>query len=136
MASVCYEVPDVQAAHSLNSCRCCCLAVHCHSGQSRSVALVAAFLMLEQGATLKQALDAIREARPQASPNAGEGKGRALYFLAPQVRWHEPYLFVCKITLQLVAGCRVILARRDVLQGTLRRCGCWSGSCMGRPLCR
>lgn len=35
------------------------------------MALVAAFLMLERGATLKQALDAIREARPQASPNAG-----------------------------------------------------------------
>jgi protein-tyrosine phosphatase len=36
------------------------------------VALVAAFLMLEQGDTLKQALDTIRDARPQASPNAGD----------------------------------------------------------------
>lgn len=61
----------VKISH-LRTLLCCWRAVHCHSGQSRSVALVAAFLMLEQGATLKQALDAIREARPQASPNAGD----------------------------------------------------------------
>ena len=48
-----------------------CAAVHCHSGQSRSVALLAAHLMLARGWTLKAALDFIRKSRPQASPNAG-----------------------------------------------------------------
>ena len=45
--------------------------MHCHSGQSRSVALTAAYLLLARRWTLKAALDFIRASRPQALPNAG-----------------------------------------------------------------
>ncbi|KAI8470555.1 MAG: hypothetical protein J3K34DRAFT_509307 [Monoraphidium minutum] len=45
--------------------------VHCHEGRSRSVTLVAAFLMMTAGDDLAAALARIRCVRPCAAPNAG-----------------------------------------------------------------
>ena len=45
--------------------------VHCHEGRSRSVALVAAWLMASRGLALREALAAMRAARPEAQPNPG-----------------------------------------------------------------
>jgi predicted protein tyrosine phosphatase len=45
------------------------VVVHCRKGVSRSVAVVAGFLMVERGASLVQALTLIRERRKVADPN-------------------------------------------------------------------
>ena len=47
------------------------ILVHCHIGQSRSCALVIAWLILKRGMTLREAVDLVQRARPQAAPNAG-----------------------------------------------------------------
>lgn len=47
------------------------MLVHCYAGQSRSAALVIAYLMATQGMGLMQAWAATRVARPRAQPNAG-----------------------------------------------------------------
>eukprot|EP00755_Sulcionema_specki_P036056 Sspe_Gene.106195::Locus_83443_Transcript_1_1_Confidence_1.000_Length_802::g.106195::m.106195 len=47
------------------------VVVHCHQGKSRSVTVVASYLMKTQGITLEAAMDLIRKQRPQADPNAG-----------------------------------------------------------------
>lgn len=47
------------------------LLVHCQAGCSRSVSVVAAWLMRTEGLTYDQALSAIREVRPMAEPNEG-----------------------------------------------------------------
>jgi predicted protein tyrosine phosphatase len=47
------------------------ILVHCHIGQSRSCALVIAWLILKRGMTLREAVDLVQQARPQAAPNAG-----------------------------------------------------------------
>ncbi len=45
--------------------------VHCLAGISRSVSMVAAYLMMQNAWTVEQALAKIRETRPQAGPNCG-----------------------------------------------------------------
>ncbi|KNC52069.1 dual specificity protein phosphatase 9 [Thecamonas trahens ATCC 50062] len=45
--------------------------VHCQHGQSRSVTLLAAFLMTKHGMEVEAALAAITRARPVAEPNEG-----------------------------------------------------------------
>jgi atypical dual specificity phosphatase len=45
--------------------------VHCFAGQSRSAALVMAYLIVRQGESLAGAWAAVRAARPAAAPNAG-----------------------------------------------------------------
>ena len=45
--------------------------VHCHMGRSRSVTLVAAYLMAERGIDWRAALEMVKVARPSAGPNAG-----------------------------------------------------------------
>lgn len=45
--------------------------VHCAMGQSRSAAVVCAYLMYKFHFSAEQALDALREARPVVAPNAG-----------------------------------------------------------------
>ena len=45
--------------------------VHCHSGISRSVTLVVAYLIAERGFSLDAAIAHVCEARPQARPNPG-----------------------------------------------------------------
>ena len=45
--------------------------VHCHQGKSRSVTVVASFLMKYNNMSLQCAMETIRLARPQADPNAG-----------------------------------------------------------------
>eukprot|EP00873_Tetraselmis_striata_P035140 jgi/Tetstr1/455404/TSEL_042236.t1 len=45
--------------------------VHCFEGRSRSATLLLAFLMARRGATLKDALAAVRAAHPPARPNPG-----------------------------------------------------------------
>ena len=45
--------------------------VHCHQGKSRSVTIVASYLMRRDGLGLEQAMDTIRAVRPGAAPNAG-----------------------------------------------------------------
>lgn len=46
--------------------------IHCYAGISRSVTLVIAYMLLKLGyRTVAQALDKIRQARPEAGPNSG-----------------------------------------------------------------
>jgi len=42
--------------------------IHCNEGKSRSCAMAAAFLIRAYGMSTEEALDAVREARPQAQP--------------------------------------------------------------------
>ena len=53
--------------------------VHCHAGQSRSVAVVAAHLMRSEGLDLEQALRDIRRVSPNADPNEGFREQLELY---------------------------------------------------------
>ena len=48
--------------------------VHCFAGQSRSAALVMAYLMEAAGRSMMQAWDAARAARPCAHPNPGAAR--------------------------------------------------------------
>uniref|UniRef100_A0A7S2EFX3 Uncharacterized protein n=2 Tax=Ditylum brightwellii TaxID=49249 RepID=A0A7S2EFX3_9STRA len=45
--------------------------IHCAKGESRSVAVAAAWLMLRRGLTLQDALAKVKRARPNANPNLG-----------------------------------------------------------------
>ncbi|OWM74209.1 dual specificity protein phosphatase 1B-like isoform X2 [Punica granatum] len=45
--------------------------VHCFMGVSRSVTVVVAYLMKKRGMSLSQALEHVKQRRPQASPNIG-----------------------------------------------------------------
>lgn len=66
--------PHVEAANAFIAAaraRGAGVLVHCYAGQSRSAALVIAFLMASQGMGLMQAWAATRAARPCAQPNAG-----------------------------------------------------------------
>lgn len=45
--------------------------MHCNKGVSRSVAIVAAYLMKARGLSLEEALSTVKRKRPQAAPNAG-----------------------------------------------------------------
>ncbi|KAI0760066.1 hypothetical protein C8Q74DRAFT_1319312 [Fomes fomentarius] len=47
------------------------ILVHCQAGMSRSVAIVAAYLMVTQGLDPEGALETIRKARPDVQPNEG-----------------------------------------------------------------
>lgn len=47
------------------------MLVHCHEGKSRSVTLLLAYLMMQQGMSLAEALQHMRAVHPKASPNAG-----------------------------------------------------------------
>ncbi|KAI0739126.1 hypothetical protein C8Q80DRAFT_1112923 [Daedaleopsis nitida] len=47
------------------------ILVHCQAGMSRSVAIVAAYLMVTQGLDPEAALETIRKARPDVQPNEG-----------------------------------------------------------------
>ena len=47
------------------------ILVHCHQGVSRSVTLVAAYLMWKDCITAEEAVDKVRESRNVARPNAG-----------------------------------------------------------------
>lgn len=47
------------------------ILVHCHAGQSRSCALVIAWLILKRNLTLKDSVILVQQARPQAAPNSG-----------------------------------------------------------------
>lgn len=53
--------------------------VHCYAGQSRSAALVIAYLMQSQGMGLMDAWALTRAARPCAQPNSGFLRQLALY---------------------------------------------------------
>lgn len=53
--------------------------VHCFAGQSRSAALIAAYLMSREGMTLEAALDMVSIARQDARPNLGFLEQLALY---------------------------------------------------------
>lgn len=55
------------------------LLVHCHAGESRSVAVVAAYLMRVEGIGYQEALDIIRKVNPRASPNEGFEEQLKLY---------------------------------------------------------
>ncbi|KAL3907898.1 MAG: hypothetical protein SGPRY_010007 [Prymnesium sp.] len=57
----------------------CAVLVHCHSGVSRSAAIVLAYLMSTFGITLREALRVVRDARPSVSPNAGFEKQLVRY---------------------------------------------------------
>ncbi|KAF9605536.1 hypothetical protein IFM89_017555 [Coptis chinensis] len=45
--------------------------VHCFAGKSRSVTIVVAYLMKKRGMSLSQALQLVKNKRPQVAPNAG-----------------------------------------------------------------
>ena len=45
--------------------------IHCHAGQSRSCALVIAWLLLYKSFNLRDAVQLVQRARPSAAPNAG-----------------------------------------------------------------
>jgi protein-tyrosine phosphatase len=45
--------------------------VHCHAGQSRSCALVIAWLLLYKSFNLRDAVEVVQRCRPSAAPNAG-----------------------------------------------------------------
>ncbi|KAJ9154369.1 hypothetical protein P3X46_027713 [Hevea brasiliensis] len=45
--------------------------VHCFVGRSRSVTIVVAYLMKKHGMSVSQALEYVRNRRPQAAPNSG-----------------------------------------------------------------
>ncbi|KAI0642554.1 hypothetical protein C8Q79DRAFT_982660 [Trametes meyenii] len=47
------------------------ILVHCQAGMSRSVSIVAAYLMVSQGSDPDGALDVIRKVRPEVQPNEG-----------------------------------------------------------------
>ncbi|KAJ9449300.1 Dual specificity protein phosphatase 1B [Diplonema papillatum] len=47
------------------------ILVHCHQGKSRSVTVVASFLMRHRGKSLEDAMATVRAGRPQADPNVG-----------------------------------------------------------------
>ncbi|XP_030465931.1 dual specificity protein phosphatase 1-like [Syzygium oleosum] len=47
------------------------ILVHCFMGISRSVTVVAAYLMKRRGMRLSQALEHVKTRRPQAAPNTG-----------------------------------------------------------------
>lgn len=66
--------PHIQAAIAFISAaraRGAGVLVHCYAGQSRSAALVIAYLMASRGMSLMEAWAATRAARPCAQPNAG-----------------------------------------------------------------
>ncbi|KAL4425354.1 hypothetical protein ABPG75_009370 [Micractinium tetrahymenae] len=66
--------PHIEAANAFISAaraRGAGVLVHCYAGQSRSAALVMAFLMASQGLGMMEAWAATRAARPCAQPNAG-----------------------------------------------------------------
>jgi hypothetical protein len=46
------------------------ILIHCHAGKSRSCALVISYLILKKKYTLKEAINLVQQARPQAAPNA------------------------------------------------------------------
>lgn len=56
--------------------------VHCYAGQSRSAALVMAYLMAAEGRDMVTAWAAVRKARPQARPNSGFLRQLAQYATA------------------------------------------------------
>ena len=53
--------------------------VHCHAGQSRSVAIVAAYLMRLEGLSFEETMDVIKQANPHANPNEGFREQLKLY---------------------------------------------------------
>ena len=53
--------------------------VHCHAGCSRSVAIVAAYLMREERVNYEQALEIIKMVNPNAEPNEGFEEQLKLY---------------------------------------------------------
>ncbi len=50
-----------------------CMQVHCQVGMSRSTSFVLAHLLLRGDTSLADAFASVKERRPRASPNAGEG---------------------------------------------------------------
>ncbi|KAI0367683.1 hypothetical protein BV20DRAFT_1037581 [Pilatotrama ljubarskyi] len=56
--------------------------VHCQAGMSRSVAIVAAFLMVSQGLDPEGALDVIRKVRPDVQPNEGFMRQLGIFYKA------------------------------------------------------
>lgn len=55
------------------------ILVHCFAGQSRSAALVAAYLISSEGLDPGDALHMIRQARPSAQPNSGFMRQLSIY---------------------------------------------------------
>lgn len=47
------------------------ILVHCYQGVSRSATIICAYLIKFAGLSLMQALEAVRDVRPQVGPNAG-----------------------------------------------------------------
>lgn len=75
-------LPHVEAANAfIAGARACggAVLVHCYAGQSRSAALVIAYLMQAQGLGLMEAWALTRAARPCAQPNSGFLRQLALY---------------------------------------------------------
>ncbi|KAI0630993.1 hypothetical protein C8Q77DRAFT_1130528 [Trametes polyzona] len=56
--------------------------VHCQAGMSRSVSIVAAYLMVSQGLDPEGALDAIRKVRPDVQPNDGFMRQLEIFYKA------------------------------------------------------
>eukprot|EP00659_Diplonema_papillatum_P004760 gene4760-7318_t len=73
-----HAVRTIEAARRTKGGNC---LVHCHQGVSRSVTVVAAYLMWKQGLAPEAAITAVRDARDVARPNAG--------FALKLQKWHE-----------------------------------------------
>ncbi|KAH9886072.1 hypothetical protein C8Q73DRAFT_658881 [Cubamyces lactineus] len=56
--------------------------VHCQAGMSRSVSIVAAYLMVSQGLTPDAALEVIRQSRPDVQPNDGFMRQLEIFYKA------------------------------------------------------
>ncbi|KAI8976656.1 hypothetical protein BD414DRAFT_467005 [Trametes punicea] len=56
--------------------------VHCQAGMSRSVAIVAAYLMVSQGLNPEGALEVIRKTRPDVQPNEGFMRQLEIFYKA------------------------------------------------------
>jgi atypical dual specificity phosphatase len=69
--------------------------MHCHMGKSRSAALLAAFLLREEGMTLPDALHYVRSIRQAAAPNPG--------FLR-QLKRYEQQLAACRASVAAAAA--------------------------------
>lgn len=117
--------PHIQAAIAFISAaraRGAGVLVHCYAGQSRSAALLIAYLMASRGMSLMEAWAATRAARPCAQPNAGGCSAASRGVGAPAV---DAGRHACRLAplAALLAG-----ARERLLQP-------WRQCCVGSQAC-